>query len=160
MRSWPVSLTSRPGSFSFPLFSVGGCPKKKRGLLAHLCLLDINAQHLHPRLRPRLHIYPHHHPHLHQTRTSNLSYLSNFVTAGKTYPQEGPVTLETFLSYFFGATCILGIVSSSPSSSSTSEEESKSLEDPNKDSPSEEMTVENAVGGRGWEECLVGCYYM
>jgi hypothetical protein len=88
-----------------------------------------------------------------------LSYLSNLATAGKTYPQEGPVTLETFLSYFFGATCILGIVSSSPPSSSTSEE-SKSLEDPNKDSPSEEITVENAVGGRGWEECLVGCYYM
>lgn len=89
-----------------------------------------------------------------------LSYLSNFVTAGKTYPQEGPVTLETFLSYFFGATCILGIVSSSPSSSSTSEEESKSLEDPNKDSPSEEITVEEVVAGRRWEECLVGCYYM
>jgi hypothetical protein len=89
-----------------------------------------------------------------------LFYLSIFITAGKTYPQEGPVTLETFLSYFLGATCILGIVSSSPSSSSTSEEEPKSLEDPNKDSPSEEITVENAVGGRGWEECLVGCYYM
>ncbi|KAG7535963.1 hypothetical protein FFLO_03561 [Filobasidium floriforme] len=85
------------------------------------------------------------------------------LATGKTYPQEAPVTLPDFLSYFFGATCILGIVSSSPSSpssSSTSEEECKSVEDPTKDSPSENITIEEAVEGRGWEECLVGCYYI
>lgn len=105
-----------------------------------------------------LHSVCHLHPILHLPPEWNGLY-----SAGKTYPQEAPVTLPDFLGYFFGATCILGIVSSSPpSSSSTSEEECKSLEleDPTKNSPSEDVTIEEAVGGRGWEECLVGCYYM
>ncbi|WWD17202.1 hypothetical protein CI109_101640 [Kwoniella shandongensis] len=59
---------------------------------------------------------------------------------GRTYPQEGPLTYEAFVSYFFGSTTIVGIVQ--PSDHEIKED------------------LEGARAGRKWEECVGGCYYI
>ncbi|KAK6909976.1 hypothetical protein I203_104002 [Kwoniella mangroviensis CBS 8507] len=59
---------------------------------------------------------------------------------GRTYPQEGPLSLEGFTSYFFGSTTIVGVVQS------TSEEVKK--------------TIGEALKGKKLEDALAGCYYI
>ncbi|WWC89230.1 uncharacterized protein L201_004148 [Kwoniella dendrophila CBS 6074] len=59
---------------------------------------------------------------------------------GKTYPQEGPITLEGFITYFFGSTTIVGIVQSS-------NEEIK-------------QTIKDALVGKSLEDALGGTYYI
>ncbi|KAK8864491.1 hypothetical protein IAR55_001741 [Kwoniella newhampshirensis] len=59
---------------------------------------------------------------------------------GRTYPQEGPMTHEAFVAYFFGSTTIVGIVQ-------PSDQDIKS-------------DLESARGSRTWEECVAGCYYI
>jgi len=67
--------------------------------------------------------------------------------AGTTYPQEGPIDLEAFKAYFFGATCILGIISS------------EKYDEP-VDGQEVDVQLNDAIGGRKWEECLGGCFYV
>ncbi|WVW84020.1 hypothetical protein I302_106048 [Kwoniella bestiolae CBS 10118] len=59
---------------------------------------------------------------------------------GRTYPQEGPLSLEGFTSYFFGSTTIVGVVQSA-------EEEVK-------------KTIGEALAGKKLEDALAGCYYI
>ncbi|WWC70091.1 uncharacterized protein I206_104038 [Kwoniella pini CBS 10737] len=59
---------------------------------------------------------------------------------GKSYPQEGPLTYEEFVSYFFGSTTIIGIVQHN------SEEIKKTLKD--------------ALINKNLENSLGGCYYI
>lgn len=63
---------------------------------------------------------------------------------GCTYPQEGPVTYEEFLSYFFAATTIIGIIQPVGTNGKI-------------DIPGD---LETARAERTWEECIGGCYYM
>lgn len=60
---------------------------------------------------------------------------------GKSYPQHGPMTREEFVNYFFGSTTIVGILHSSPETAKFA-------------------TIEEARGGRSWEESVAGCYYV
>jgi hypothetical protein len=66
---------------------------------------------------------------------------------GQTYPQEGPLTLEAFSAYFFGAQTIMAIVS-------PDEEEEVS------DGTPFTEDIETARSGRSWKDCIGGCYYM
>lgn len=61
-------------------------------------------------------------------------------TEGKTYPQEGPLTLEEFTNYFFGAATIVAIFTPTGAAAPA--------------------TVEEARAGRSWEEAVGGCYYI
>jgi hypothetical protein len=62
---------------------------------------------------------------------------------GKTYPQEGPMDLEAFRTYFFtsASTTIIGILHAN-------------------DIGAAPATLEEARSGRDWEECVGGCFYM
>lgn len=63
------------------------------------------------------------------------------LTEGKTYPQEGPLTVDEFKNYFFGASTIIGVLSPAGT-------------DP---AP---QTLEAAQAGREWKDCFGGCYYI
>ncbi|KAJ9100557.1 hypothetical protein QFC21_003600 [Naganishia friedmannii] len=67
---------------------------------------------------------------------------------GRTYPQRGPMTLEEFTGYFFGATTIIGIIGTSASTATTDGE------------LVEGVTLEQARAGREWKDCVGGCYYV
>jgi hypothetical protein len=69
------------------------------------------------------------------------------ITAGKTYPQEEPQSLDSFIGYFFGATCILGLISATP-------------EDPIEDGTEVTVKLEDVRKGRKWEDCIAGVYYV
>ncbi|KAL7425227.1 hypothetical protein Q5752_000915 [Cryptotrichosporon argae] len=61
---------------------------------------------------------------------------------GKTYPQQGPMSLDAFTAYFFASTTIVAILA--PPSADVSKIQ----------------TLEDAVAGRPWADCLGGCYYV
>lgn len=64
------------------------------------------------------------------------------IAEGKTYPQEGLLTVEEFKGYFFGASTIIGILS------------------PEGTDPASVQTLEAAQAGRDWKDCVGGCYYI
>lgn len=66
---------------------------------------------------------------------------------GRTYPQEGPQSLDAFTAYFFGAATIIGIVSPCP-------------EPLVEDGTPVELTLEQACDGRAWEVCVGGTFYV
>lgn len=70
--------------------------------------------------------------------------LWTITTGGCTYPQEGPITYEEFISYFFAATTIVGVIRPVGTNGKV-------------DMPGD---LESARAGRTWEECIGGCYYM
>ncbi|WRT66467.1 uncharacterized protein IL334_003426 [Kwoniella shivajii] len=59
---------------------------------------------------------------------------------GKTYPQEGPLSLEAYTAYFFGSTTIVGVVQSS----------SEEIKD----------SLGKALEGKKLDDALGGCYYI
>ncbi|KGB74442.1 hypothetical protein I307_05402 [Cryptococcus deuterogattii 99/473] len=69
---------------------------------------------------------------------------SNELESGCTYPQEGPITYEEFISYFFAATTIVGVIRPVGTNGKV-------------DMPGD---LESARAGRTWEECIGGCYYI
>ncbi|ODN82090.1 hypothetical protein L202_02404 [Cryptococcus amylolentus CBS 6039] len=72
------------------------------------------------------------------------SIFSDELDEGITYPQEGPLTYEQFVAYFFAATTIVGVIQ--PVDSEGRAETSGGLE--------------GARAGRTWEEAAGGCYYI
>ena len=66
---------------------------------------------------------------------------------GRTYPQEGPLTLDAFTAYFFGATALIGVVSEGKVEGVT-------------DGEKVEVGLEEACAGRKWEACVGGTYYV
>ncbi|GHJ87171.1 hypothetical protein NliqN6_3573 [Naganishia liquefaciens] len=69
------------------------------------------------------------------------------LASGRTYPQEGPLTLEAFTAYFFGATALIGVVS-------------EAKVEPGGEGERVEVGLEEACAGRKWEECVGGTYYV
>jgi hypothetical protein len=63
------------------------------------------------------------------------------VERGNTYPQEGPIDIEGFRSYFFAADVCLGILDLGESSAVPDD-------------------LESALGARTWQEAFAGCYYV
>ncbi len=66
---------------------------------------------------------------------------------GITYPQDEPLSLEAFTTYYFGATTIVGIVSAGEMPEVM--DASVFTED-----------IETVRAGRGWKECIGGSVYM
>ncbi|KDN43873.1 hypothetical protein RSAG8_05866, partial [Rhizoctonia solani AG-8 WAC10335] len=62
---------------------------------------------------------------------------------GQTYPQEGPMDRAAFEAYFFAADAFVGVIIPS--------EETVALQNEN---------IERVRAGRGWDESIVGSYYV
>ncbi len=68
---------------------------------------------------------------------------------------------EAFLTYFFGYTTIIGILSSEKSTDGSSENAVVEKEEmTGMEVTGQEADLEYLRGGRKWEDCLGGCYYM
>ncbi|TFK44892.1 hypothetical protein BDQ12DRAFT_730900 [Crucibulum laeve] len=68
------------------------------------------------------------------------------VEEGRTYPQEGEMSQDTFEAYFFAADVFIGII------------RQPKHEDITKGTV--EITIEKARAGRPWEHCVAGYYYI
>ncbi|KAL0072484.1 hypothetical protein AAF712_000247, partial [Marasmius tenuissimus] len=68
------------------------------------------------------------------------------VEDGRTYPQEGPVDLQSFRNYFFAADVLVAIA----------------LDDGASEVDGTEIGVgiQDAMRGRPWEQCIAGFYYV
>lgn len=84
-----------------------------------------------------------------------LSIFNDELASGKTYPQEAPMTLDEFLNYFFGATTILGILTGGEST--TGDKKSVGKGEVVTDA---KITLDTVRGGRSWDVCFGGCFYM
>ncbi|KAG7091092.1 hypothetical protein E1B28_010147 [Marasmius oreades] len=72
------------------------------------------------------------------------------VEDGRTYPQEGPVDLESFQTYFFAADVLLAI----------KQDHERSIEMPYSDGAEIAIGIEQARQQRRWDECVAGFYYI
>lgn len=76
--------------------------------------------------------------------------LTRLLLRGMTYPQLGPITLESFTTYYYsGGTIIVGLVSGADET-----EEEGAVAD------MQDVTVEEVRAGRDWKTCLGGFYYV
>lgn len=71
------------------------------------------------------------------------------VEDGLTYPQEGEMLQGTFEAYFFAADVFVGVVGPSPRTATTAA-----------GSDRQTLDIEKERGGRMWEECIAGFYYV
>lgn len=78
----------------------------------------------------------------------SASDIFDVLAAGRTYPQEGPLTVEGFKAYFFAATAIVGLITESA--------EDK-VEDGTKLSG---VDISSVKGARSWKEAVGGVYYV
>jgi hypothetical protein len=65
------------------------------------------------------------------------------VDRGTTYPQEGPMSLEAFIGYFFAADVFVGLSVTGLS--------------PGAQPP---VSITEAKGDRTWDDCVLGFYYV
>jgi hypothetical protein len=68
------------------------------------------------------------------------------VEDGRTYPQEGPIDLDSFQKYFFAADVLVAIKGAHS--------------DGFKDAAEVQIGIEEARNSRTWEECVSGYYYV
>uniref|UniRef100_A0A0W0F105 N-acetyltransferase domain-containing protein n=1 Tax=Moniliophthora roreri TaxID=221103 RepID=A0A0W0F105_MONRR len=68
------------------------------------------------------------------------------VEDGRTYPQEGPIDIDSFQKYFFAADVLVAIKGDDF--------------DGYQDAAEVQIGIEQARNGRPWEECVAGYYYV
>ncbi|KAK7045539.1 hypothetical protein VNI00_007371 [Paramarasmius palmivorus] len=68
------------------------------------------------------------------------------VEDGRTYPQEGPIDLDSFQKYFFAADVLVAIKGTHS--------------DGFEDAAEVQIGIEEARNGRTWQECVSGYYYV
>ncbi|OCH86081.1 hypothetical protein OBBRIDRAFT_797525 [Obba rivulosa] len=86
-----------------------------------------------------------------------VSYLHSIFAAelerGLTYPQEilpgETYAFEAFEAYYFAADVIVAVINSSGA-----------VANGTADGAAIELSIEQARNGRGWEDCVAGCYYV
>ncbi|KIK96702.1 hypothetical protein PAXRUDRAFT_825681 [Paxillus rubicundulus Ve08.2h10] len=124
---------SRPSRASYLPSTAWQSPRDAHAFVT-LHHIDQSAINLHPGLFDYLH-----------------STFADEVDKGLTYPQEDVRDPNTFGAYFFGADVFVAISSSGDITTKTELEG---------DIKEVEMNLEGARGGRSWEECVTGFYYV
>ncbi|PPQ98402.1 hypothetical protein CVT24_004081 [Panaeolus cyanescens] len=82
------------------------------------------------------------------------------VEDGMTYPQEGEMSQTTFETYFFSADVFLGLIGPSRSSPTIAEDGTAAGAIGDRDDRTNESLIEKQKGGKSWEECIAGFYYI